>query len=118
MAPDYVDITFPDGSVQRCATPKLAIRQMVQAAGTPSDPADEQGAEIWWGLIPDFSSTPPHNTFTSWLPWIPVLHLYTDPLDPPHCTFNYELYDDENYDALWDGFVQQYLETGEYPLLN
>ena len=43
------------------------------------------------------------------------MRLHTDPVDPPHCTYNYELYGDENHDALWDGFVQQCLETGEKP---
>lgn len=117
MAPDYVDITFPNGSVLRCATPKRAITQMAKAHGGTSDPVDGQGAEIWWGLIPDFSFTPLHDTFSLWLPWISVLHLYTDPLNLLHCTFNYELYGDENYDALWDGFLQQCLETGKCPIV-
>ena len=46
MAPDHVDITFPDGSVQRCATPKSAIKQMIQANAPSSAPINENGAEI------------------------------------------------------------------------
>ena len=115
MTPEYVDITFQDGSAQRCATPKQAIRQLVQTTAGSPDSGSEGGAEIWWGLIPDFLSTPLHATFSSWLPWISVIRLHTNPVDPPHCTYYYELYGDENYDALWNGFVQQYLETGEEP---
>ena len=102
MTPDYVDVTFPDGSVYRCATPRRAMRQMLQTVDL-SDPVGTQKAEIWWGLISDFSSTPLHDIFSLWLPWISVLRLYTDPVDPPHCTFNYDLCGDENYDALWNG---------------
>lgn len=32
---------------------------------------------------------------------------YTDSLDPSHCTFNYELYGNENDDTLWNGFIAQ-----------
>ena len=52
-----------------------------------------------------------------WPPWISVLHLYADPVDPPHCTFNYELFGDGNYDALWEGFVNHCSETEEYPIV-
>lgn len=118
MTPDYVEIHFPDGSVQRCATPKRAITQMVQTNVDTSASAVEQGAEIWWGLIPHFVSTPLYDTFSLWLPWISVLHLYTDPVNPPHCTFHYHLDGDENYDMLWHGFVRQCQETGEHPVVD
>lgn len=47
ITPDYVEIHFPDGSVQRCATPKHAIRQLVQTNVDTSASTVEQGAEIW-----------------------------------------------------------------------
>ena len=91
------------------------IQQMVQTIAGPPDKVTEEGAEIWWGLIPVFLSTPLYVTFSSWLPWISIMRLQTNPIDPPHCTYNYEVFGDENYDALWDGFVKQCFETGEEP---
>lgn len=98
MTKGCITVTFPDGTQQRCATPHSYGHQLLQA-----EVQQTLNAEVWWGRVEDYDRTVLHETVRRWGPWFKVLHPTEPPADPPHCTMNYSLSPDENYDTLWSG---------------
>ena len=117
LAPDYVDIKFPDGRIYRCATPKNALYQLTQTVVEGQAVEDPPDAEIWWGLVTDSENTLLSDTAVKWSRWFDVMHTYRDPVDPMHCTFNYSLEGNDDYDVLWSGLEKHCQETDDCPVV-
>ena len=116
LTPDSVDIRFPNGKVCRCATPKNALWQLTQTlSGVPEEGMSD--AEIWWGLVNNPEKTELFETKTAWSKWFDIMHAYREPEDPMHCTFNYTLDGNDDYDELWKGLVKHCEETEDFPVV-
>lgn len=98
MFPDKVELTFPDGSMQTCATVRNTSTQVLLGASRDHEP-DETNTTVWWGLIPDCKgckNMPLWSTLSSWEPWIDSLRHYEMTVEGLHCMMNSDLTDSEN----------------------
>ena len=118
LTPDFVDVKFPDGKTYRCATPKKAMGQLTQLVTEGHvDDKSLPDAEIWWGLVTNPGETPLHETNIAWSKWFDIMHAYREPDDPMHCTFNYTLEGDDDYETLWSGLKKHCDETNDRPIV-
>lgn len=106
-SPDGLFVTFPNGEcVMASCNTGTGGNYVLQTQPTPDS---NPGAIIYWcRLITAEKSNPESilHAFNEWRPWISLIHPYTPPIDPPHCTLFYDRTCDETYQDSFQKFLQ------------
>lgn len=106
-------VQFPNGVVHHCSSSHtdrvLDIGAQLAATNDFDVEDDRDFAAVYWLLLSHTDTIPPSKLFEDfelWKPWIFSLYPLEYPADPPHCTLNYDLFNNDlDYETDWEGMM-------------